>query len=311
MEILLNLLVSFGLVAVGICFIILLPTVGQTLVGVFSAVLGEQAFSFLKRQESGTVVRRVDNPGPVIVPDVEEEHDDHHHEPASLETYLGVYGALLVLTVATVGVSELGMVQRHAIFWALVVASMKASLVIAWFMHVKGGPSSTHMILGTSAFFMVVFFTLTMADLSTRDFAFAEEGHETVVKEAVREGRTAAGWSDYSGGPTFISVEVTPSTAHEGSTLTCSAKATDLYGEAKLVELKEAGKINEEEFEARRQDLITLRWSDGTDGRKAYNVTRFDRVGGAITCTAIALDEVMVEGSKVAYATVVETPDPT
>ena len=287
MTILLNVLVCFGLVAVGICFFILLPTVGQTLVGVFSVVLGEQSFSFLKREESGTVVRRVDNPPPLAVAEaVDHEDDDHHHEPASLQTYVGVYGALLLLTVATVGVSELGMVQRHAIFWALVVASAKASLVIAWFMHVKGGPSSTKMILSTTAFFMVVFFAMTMSDLGTRTFAFAEEGNAAVLREANREGRLPAGWSEHSGGPTFTSVDVSPKTAYVGTTLTCSATATDINGD------------------------ITYRWSDGTEGT-TYNVTRFDPVGTDITCTVSGLDELLVEGSKMASAKVVPRPDPT
>lgn len=200
MDILLNILVSFGLVAVSLCFVILLPVVSKTLIGVFSIVMGEQTFSRFRKVESGSVIRRVDNPPPVE-PKPVDDHDHDHHEPAPLNLYLGVYGALLVLTVATVGVSELGLEQKHAVFWAVIVASMKASLVIAWFMHVKGGPAVNKVILTTTGFFMIVFFTLTMADLGTRNFVFEEEGHKEVLREASREGRLPSGWSEQTEAP--------------------------------------------------------------------------------------------------------------
>ena len=192
MTILLNILACLGLLAVGIAFILLLPLVGKVLVGVFSTILGEQAYARFRGIRSGTDMERPDAPPPIVVDDHEE---DHHHGPASLELYLGVYGALLVLTVATVGVSELGLVQRDAIFWALVVASMKAGLVVAWFMHVKGGPAMTKLILVTTMFFVLVFFTMTMADLSTRSDIFEVEDHWTSIKEAQYSDQVPAGWS--------------------------------------------------------------------------------------------------------------------
>jgi caa(3)-type oxidase subunit IV len=195
MDILLNVLVCFGLLAVSLCFVFLLPLVGNVLVSVFSTVMAEQKFTEFKGIESGTVTRRIDNPPPPV----EEVHDeDDHHGPASVQTYVSVYGALLVLTVATVGVSELGLVQRDAVIWALIVASMKAGLVLAWFMHVKGGPSVNRMILTTTLFFMMVFFGMTMADLGTRDLVFADENHSEFIREAKRDDRVPAGWSDRS-----------------------------------------------------------------------------------------------------------------
>jgi hypothetical protein len=56
-------------------------------------------------------------------------------------------------------------------------------------MHVRGGPAINRFILGTSLFFMAVFFTLTMADLSTRSWTDGEESHWAPNKEA------PAGWS--------------------------------------------------------------------------------------------------------------------
>ena len=190
MDILLNILVCCGLTSVGLAFIVLLPVVGSLLVSVFSTVYGEQAFARFKGIESGSVLVTPEAPPPP-----EPKVEDHGHQPTPLNVYLGVYGALLVLTVVTVGVSELGLIQREAVFWAVVVATMKGTLVVAWFMHMKGGPAMNRLILGTTLFFMLIFFTLTMADLSTRDTIFEHEAHWTTIKEAQYSGSPPAGWS--------------------------------------------------------------------------------------------------------------------
>jgi len=195
-DVLLNILVCFGLTSVGLAFIVLLPVVGNLLVSVFSTVYGEQFFARFKGIESGSVLTKPEAPPP---PEPVVEDEDHGHQPTPLNVYLGVYGALLVLTVVTVGVSELGLIQREAVFWAVVVATMKGTLVVAWFMHMKGGPAMNRLILGTTLFFMLIFFTLTMADLATRDSIFEHEAHWTTIKEAQYSGQNPAGWSAKAG----------------------------------------------------------------------------------------------------------------
>ena len=190
MDILLNILVSFGLISVGIAFIVLLPTVGQTLVAVFSTVIIEQIVSRFRKQESGTVMKTPAAPDPTPI-----VHDEPHG-PTPIWVYVTVYLGLVVLTGVTVGVSELGLPMKQSIFWAVVVASTKATLVVAWFMHVRGGPAINRLILGTSVFFMGVFFTLTMADLSTRGWLTDEESHLTRIEESMDNGQNPAGWSN-------------------------------------------------------------------------------------------------------------------
>ena len=51
-------------------------------------------------------------------------------------------------------------------------------------MHMKGGPCDEPPHPRTTLFFMLIFFTLTMADLSTRDSIFEHEAHRTTIKEA-------------------------------------------------------------------------------------------------------------------------------
>ena len=53
----------------------------------------------------------------------------------SIRTYLMIFGALMVLTIITVGVSYVHLPTALAVLVALVVATIKASLVAMYFMH--------------------------------------------------------------------------------------------------------------------------------------------------------------------------------
>jgi len=52
-----------------------------------------------------------------------------------VKKYYIVFGALLCLTIVTVGISYLHPPSLHAIILAMIVASMKGGLVAAYFMH--------------------------------------------------------------------------------------------------------------------------------------------------------------------------------
>lgn len=60
---------------------------------------------------------------------------DHGHIQEHIKVYLTVFGALAVLTVITVAASYLNVTESEAIFLALVIATVKASLVAGYFMH--------------------------------------------------------------------------------------------------------------------------------------------------------------------------------
>ena len=51
--------------------------------------------------------------------------------------YIGVFGALMVLTLVTVGVSYLDLAVVPTVLLGLVIASLKAGLVAMFFMHLK------------------------------------------------------------------------------------------------------------------------------------------------------------------------------
>jgi len=94
-----------------------------------------------------------------------------HSEPAdvkkSVRSYLIVFGALLVCTILTVGANELHFAVPVAITVALIIASVKGSMVAGVFMHLSHEKQWIYgALLLTVVFFIVLLFipVLTMAD---------------------------------------------------------------------------------------------------------------------------------------------------
>ena len=52
-------------------------------------------------------------------------------------TYAAVWAALLVLLAATITVAKLQLLARYSVLGSLVIATAKAGLVLAFFMHLK------------------------------------------------------------------------------------------------------------------------------------------------------------------------------
>lgn len=78
-----------------------------------------------------------------------------HDVAAQVRGYMFVFGALLVLTVATVGVSYLRLPETPAVIVGLSIALVKAGLVAAYFMHLKGEKPMVYWPLGLTAFLFV------------------------------------------------------------------------------------------------------------------------------------------------------------
>jgi cytochrome c oxidase subunit IV len=118
-------------------------------------------------------------------------HDEPHVMP--MKMYLGVFGALLVLTVITVGVSLLGLPPLLSILVAMGVASIKAALVAGYFMHLKFEDRFYSFILVASLFFISLFFGLTLVDMSFRDYIIPEQGGD-VFRQYELGGKTPGGY---------------------------------------------------------------------------------------------------------------------
>jgi len=91
-----------------------------------------------------------------------------HHHILPLSTYLSVGAALLVLTVITVAVSQFQLGEWNLIV-AMTVATIKATLVLLFFMHLKYDNKLYAIAFLVAVTFLAVFIVLTMLDTMTRD----------------------------------------------------------------------------------------------------------------------------------------------
>ena len=92
---------------------------------------------------------------------------DHSTEEikAHVKVYLIVFGVLAVLTGVTVGVSYLDLSVGASVTLALAIATLKASLVAMFFMHLKG---EVKVILQTLILTAVFFIFLMVLPISHR-----------------------------------------------------------------------------------------------------------------------------------------------
>ena len=87
---------------------------------------------------------------------------EHSHEEIKkhVKIYVTVFAALAVLTVVTVAVSYLHLPPAKAIPLALVIASIKASLVAMFFMHLISEKKLIFSILILAAVFLIAMMVL-------------------------------------------------------------------------------------------------------------------------------------------------------
>lgn len=99
-----------------------------------------------------------------------QAHDDEytHVVPASL--YIGIWATLMAFTLITVLASfaELGVFN---IVVALLIATIKGTLVVLFFMHLRYSPKLTMVAVLSAIFFLFIMFSLTMTDYASRAWA--------------------------------------------------------------------------------------------------------------------------------------------
>lgn len=105
------------------------------------------------------------------VPDFHEVHE--HVSP--MKTYYAVFGALLVLTGLTYAVSYMNL-GPASLFVAMVVATIKATLVCMYFMHLKYDDRYHVFVFLSTILFVGIFFTFIIVDLNARDKLAEEQG---------------------------------------------------------------------------------------------------------------------------------------
>ena len=89
-------------------------------------------------------------------------------ESPSVKPYLAVFAGLLLLTLVTVAVAGLHLPRREAIPLGLLIAGVKAGLIAAIFMHLRGERKIVYRVLYVAAFFASALMTLTLLDARHR-----------------------------------------------------------------------------------------------------------------------------------------------
>ena len=88
---------------------------------------------------------------------------EHEHEPVSYGTYFVTWFSLLVLTALTVTVAGMHL-GTLSILAALVIACIKATIVLFFFMHLRSESKLLHTMLALVVMILTIFIGLTFTD---------------------------------------------------------------------------------------------------------------------------------------------------
>lgn len=103
--------------------------------------------------------------------DHKQEHDHHHEEHPHLghvvpfPILVAIWGALLVLTYITVAVSWVDLGNLNLIV-AMAIATVKATLVVLYFMHMRWETPLNALVFISSLAFVALFIVIVMIDSS-------------------------------------------------------------------------------------------------------------------------------------------------
>ena len=94
----------------------------------------------------------------------EQEHTEHIVKPG---TYLVIITSLLFLTGLTVTAAYINL-GRFNIVAALGIATLKATLVVLFFMHAKFSPKRTQLVIMAGIFWLIILLFMTLSDYASR-----------------------------------------------------------------------------------------------------------------------------------------------
>jgi cytochrome c oxidase subunit 4 len=124
----------------------------------------------------------------------ETEHHGHYIVPAA--AYVAVFIGLLILTVVTVAVAQVDLGPANMPV-AMLVATLKASLVALIFMQLKYDNRLNALVFVFGLLFLALFFLFTLLDVFSREYIEPRLGNHTVPAEVVQAMKNKA--ADTSG----------------------------------------------------------------------------------------------------------------
>jgi cytochrome c oxidase subunit 4 len=87
-----------------------------------------------------------------------------------IRTYAAIFATLLILTGVTYYAAHLDLGPFNVVV-AIVIACVKATLVVLFFMHAAYSPRRTRLVILAGVFWMLILLGLTLSDYLTRSFA--------------------------------------------------------------------------------------------------------------------------------------------
>jgi cytochrome c oxidase subunit IV len=96
-------------------------------------------------------------------------HGSHFAHTTPLSLLIGILVALLVLTVLTVSVTSVDLGAQGNLVVAMVIATIKAGLVVTYFMHLRWDRLFHLILFLTSVLFLILFLSMSITDRSEYD----------------------------------------------------------------------------------------------------------------------------------------------
>ncbi len=127
-------------------------------------------------------------------------HDDGavHSHISSVKFYVAILGGLMLLTLLTVGLASVHLGKLNLVV-AILIASMKATLVVLFFMHLKYDNKFNATMFICGLFFIGIFFAYTLNDTDHRGELDEAQGTQILSKSGeMAPGGMGDGGASYS-----------------------------------------------------------------------------------------------------------------
>ena len=97
----------------------------------------------------------------------ENDHIEHTEHIVPPTTYAVIIVTLLCMTAATIAAAYVNL-GKFNIVVALGIATLKATLVVLFFMHAKYSPKRTQLVIIAGVFWLGILLVMTLSDYETR-----------------------------------------------------------------------------------------------------------------------------------------------
>lgn len=125
-------------------------------------------------------------------PDNSSDHDKKEHGLLPIKLYIAIFTVLLLMIFVNIGIAHLPIPSIWKTIFLLIIALIQTILVAVFFMELIHEDKFYSFVFGSAILFMLLFFTITLAELSGRDFFHKNEGIK-ILRGVDQKGNFAPG----------------------------------------------------------------------------------------------------------------------